>query len=142
MIFKFLINGSEDKIIAFEKELLTILERSLETKDLSTHEIHFCVHEALLNIIQHTYKWDLSLPIDIQINISEEESNNKIVEIIIKDVGKPIKKQINPPKEIRIFQMRKRGLYMISKIMDEFYIKPLEDKSGNLTYMKKFIRAQ
>ena len=30
------------------------------------HEIHFCVHEAILNVIQHTYRWDLDQPLDIR----------------------------------------------------------------------------
>ncbi|MGC8765967.1 MAG: ATP-binding protein [Brevinematia bacterium] len=132
-----MITGNEEKIIAFEKELLAILEKTFSQNDLTSHEIHFCVHEAILNIIQHTYKWDTSLPIDIQINITEEEEK-KIVEIYIKDTGKPIKKEIHPPHSIKSFQMRQRGLYMISKIMDDFYIKPV-NKSGNLSYMKKIV---
>jgi anti-sigma regulatory factor (Ser/Thr protein kinase) len=139
MIFKFLINGDEEKIISFEKELLALLEKSLMRNDIIPNEIHFCVHEAILNIIQHTYKWDFSLPIDIQIVITDTENNKKVIEIFIKDVGKPIKKELHPPKSLRPFQMRQRGLYMIAKIMDEFFIKPLDDKSGNLTYMRKEI---
>ncbi len=137
MIFKFLISGTPEKIIAFEKELLTILEKTFSHNDLASHEIHFCVHEAILNIIQHTYKWDTSLPIDIQLNITEED-DKKVVEIYIKDTGKPIKKELHPPHKIRLFQMRQRGLYMISKIMDDFYIKPV-NKTGNLSYMKKIV---
>lgn len=137
LIFKFLITGEIEKIISFEKELLAILEKSFSQNDITGHEIHFCVHEAILNVIQHTYKWNTSFPIDIQLNISEED-DKKIVEIYIKDSGKPIRKEIHPPKFLKSFQWRKRGLYMISKIMDDFYIKPV-NKSGNLTYMKKIV---
>ncbi len=136
MIFKFMINGSTEQIVNFEKDLLAILEKTF-SHNIVCHEIHFCVHEAILNIIQHTYKWDTNLPIDIQIDIEEDEEK-KIIEIFIKDFGKPIRKEIHPPKTIKAFQMRQRGLYMISKIMDDFYIKPLK-KSGNLSYMKKVI---
>lgn len=138
MIFKFLINGSADQIINFEKELLAILDKAFPEDKMISHEIHFCVHEAILNIIQHTYKWDTSLPMDIQLEI-EEDNEKKVIEVLIKDFGKPIRKEIHPPKNIKSFQMRQRGLYMISKIMDDFYIKPI-NKSGNLSYMKKIIK--
>jgi anti-sigma regulatory factor (Ser/Thr protein kinase) len=138
MIFKFTISGKEEEVVEFEKELIDILLRIVGDNDLAAHEIHFCVHEAILNVIQHTYKWDLSQPLEIRIDVLDVNGNKQILEIFIKDFGKPIDMQLKPPEHVRQFQLRKRGLYMISKIMDEFYIEP-QEKTGNITYMKKVI---
>ena len=137
MIFKFTISGKEEEVVGFEKELIEILLRIVGDNELIAHEIHFCIHEAVLNVIQHTYKWDLNQPLEIRIDVLDI-NNSKQVEIFIKDFGKPIERNIKPPDQIRQFQLRKRGLYMISKMMDEFYIEP-QEKTGNITYMKKVI---
>lgn len=137
VIFNFTISGKEDQIVEFEKELIDILKRLVDDQDNIAHEIHFCIHEAILNIIQHTYKWNLELPIDIKLTVRGNGSERpKILEIRIKDVGPSIAGELKPPETIDKFQMRKRGLYMISKIMDEFKIGP-KGKNGNVTYMKK-----
>lgn len=139
VIFNFRVSGNEEQVVEFEKELLDILNRIFGDEDMVAHEIHFCTHEAILNIIQHTYKWDLDKAIEVKMTLSDLDSEgNRVLEIKIKDSGPSLEKEIIPPESIDKFQMRKRGLYMISKIMDEFYIKPLEN-SGNLTYMKKLI---
>lgn len=141
MIFKFHITSKENDVLQFEKELLDILLRLAGDKEMIAHEIHFCVHEAILNIIQHTYKWDLDNPLDIQITISEIDPEAKHIEVSIRDNGPPIKDMIIPPQTIEKFQLRRRGLYMISKIMDSFSVEPLS-KTGNITHMKKIIPAQ
>jgi anti-sigma regulatory factor (Ser/Thr protein kinase) len=139
MIFNFTISGKENRIVEFEKELLEILKRLVDNHDMIAHEIHFCIHEAILNIIQHTYKWNLNLPIEIKLNVTGSmEKQNKVLEIRIKDNGPAIDKELIPPTKIDKFQMRKRGLYMIGKIMDEFHVEPIA-KNGNITYMKKHL---
>ncbi len=141
MIFKFTISGKEEQVVEFEKELLDILLRVVGDNDMIAHEIHFCVHEAILNVIQHTYKWNLDLPLDIRIDVSKAVKGKQTLEISIKDNGPAIEKPIIPPKQIEQFQLRKRGLYMISKIMDEFTIEP-QEKTGNITYMKKILSTK
>lgn len=137
MIFNFRITGKEDQIVQFEKELLDILLRLVENGDMLAHEIHFCIHESILNILQHSYKWNLELPIEIRLDISGgPDPSSRTLEIRIKDNGPAIEKVLEPPDKLDKFQMRKRGLYMISKIMDEFNIKP-QGTTGNVTYMKK-----
>lgn len=138
MILKFAITGKENDVVVFEKELLDILLRVVGDQEMIAHEIHFCVHEAILNVIQHTYKWDLNQPLEIWIDITDNDNNKKELQITIKDTGPAIDRSIVPPKQIEQFQLRKRGLYMISKIMDEFYIKP-QVKTGNITFMKKIL---
>ncbi len=138
MIFKFTISGKEEEVVEFEKELIDILLRILSDNEILAHEIHFCVHEAIFNVIQHTYKWNISLPLEIKININETDKSSRNLEIFIRDYGSPVSMTIIPPKQIEQFQLRKRGIYMISKIMDEFYIEP-QDKTGNITYMKKIL---
>jgi len=135
MIFKFTISGREDQIVQFEKKLLDILNKTGRMDEVTSHEIHFCVHEAILNIIQHTYKWDLDKLIEIRVDITDEEEK-QIFEVWIRDFGESIDKPIFPPRKVGQFQLRKRGVYMISKIMDEFYVKP-HHEIGNVTYMKK-----
>jgi anti-sigma regulatory factor (Ser/Thr protein kinase) len=81
------------------------------------------------------------MPLDIRIDVSRPVKQKQTLEITIKDNGPAIEKPITPPKQIEQFQLRKRGLYMISKIMDEFYIEP-QDKNGNITYMKKILSAK
>ena len=140
MIFNFTISGKEDQIIEFEKELLEILVRLVDDQEMEAHEIHFCIHEAIMNILQHSYKWDLELPIEVRLDITgNKDTEFRVLEIRIKDVGPSITKPLIPPKNVDKFQMRKRGLYMISKIMDEFNIIP-QKKLGNVTYMKKILR--
>jgi anti-sigma regulatory factor (Ser/Thr protein kinase) len=138
MIFKFVICGKQEHIVGFEKKLLDILLRISGNNEMIAHEIHFCVHEAVLNVIQHTYKWNLESAVEIRLDLADKKENGQILEIYIKDTGSPIDKPIIPPKQIEQFQLRKRGLYIISKIMDDFYIKPV-GKSGNITYMKKIL---
>lgn len=137
MIFQFSITGRENDITNFERELLEILLRILKNQEMIAHDIHFCVHEAILNIVQHTYKWDLSQILEIKVHSTDTEEKT-IIEFYIRDYGDPVKYSIVPPSKISRFQLRKRGLYMISKIMDEFRLEPLE-KIGNLTYMKKIL---
>lgn len=137
MIYTFKVSGDEQEIVSFERELLAILKRIMNWGDMSAHEIHFCIHESILNILQHSYKWDTEIPIEIKLNFSGDIENHDLeLEIQIRDFGPSIEKKIEAPSEIERFQMRRRGLYMISKIMDEFYIKP-KKKGGNVTYMKK-----
>ncbi len=137
MIFNFKVSGTEDEIVQFERELLEILTRITCDQDMVAHEIHFCIHEAILNILQHSYHWKRDIPINIKLIVSgSDEKKDKILEIQIKDNGPAIKQPLEPPEKIDRFQMRKRGIYMISKIMDEFSIN-YDGKSGNITYMKK-----
>lgn len=136
MILKFTITGEESQVINFEKDLLEILNRFMADQATVSHEILFCVHEAILNIIQHTYHWDLTQPIIIQITLTDSDKLNRVFEISLKDTGKPVDKELTPPVQINPFQLRQRGLYMISKIMDEFSLSPQKEK-GNITYMKK-----
>jgi anti-sigma regulatory factor (Ser/Thr protein kinase) len=137
MIFNFRISGEEAQIVEFEKELLDILNRVMGNEDMIAHEVHFCIHEAILNIIQHTYKWNLSLPLEVKINIiGSKEKDNRKLEVTIKDSGPTINNPLVPPESLDKFQIRKRGLYMISKIMDEFRVDPLEG-AGNITFMSK-----
>jgi anti-sigma regulatory factor (Ser/Thr protein kinase) len=138
MNYKFTISGKEEEVVQFEKELLDILQKITGNEGMLAYEIHFCVHEAILNVIQHTYKWDLEQPIDIIIGVTKVDNSSQELEISIKDYGPKIEKPIIPPKQIGQFQLRKRGLYMISKIMDECVIEP-QSKIGNLTYMKKLL---
>lgn len=135
MIFKFTISGKEDQIVQFEKKLLDILNKIEGRDEITSHEIHFCVHEAIINIIQHTYKWDVEKLIEIRIDVTNEE-RQQIFEVWIRDFGDSIEKPIFPPAKIGQFQLRRRGIYMISKIMEEFYVKP-HPEIGNVTYMKK-----
>ena len=137
MIFNFTVSGTEEQIVQFERELLEILTRITGDQDMVAHEIHFCIHEAILNILQHSYCWKKDLPIDVKLIVSgSDESKDKVLEIQIKDTGPAIQKPLEPPEKIDRFQMRKRGIYMISKIMDEFTVR-YDGKSGNITYMKK-----
>lgn len=139
MILNYRIFGREDSIVEFERELLDMLIRLVGKEEMVAHEIHFCIHEAILNILQHTYKWDLNLPIEVRMVVSgSDETHDKTLEISIKDIGPSIGEPLIPPAKVDKFQMRKRGLYMISKIMDEFHIKPV-DKNGNITFMKKVL---
>lgn len=139
MILNYRIFGREDSIVEFERELLDILIRLVGKEEMTAHEIHFCIHEAILNILQHTYKWNLNQPIEVKIVVTgSDETHDKTLEISIKDLGPAIDSPLIPPSKIDKFQMRKRGLYMISKIMDEFHIKPVE-KNGNITFMKKLL---
>jgi anti-sigma regulatory factor (Ser/Thr protein kinase) len=138
MIFKFTITGRDEEVVQFEKELLDILQKITGNQGMLAYEIHFCVHEAILNVIQHTYKWDLERPIDIRIDAKRVNASTQELEISIKDYGNKIDKEINPPSQINLFQLRKRGLYMIGKIMDECVIKP-QKKGGNITYMNKLL---
>jgi serine/threonine-protein kinase RsbW len=141
MVFKFTITGKEDQVVAFEKEMLDILLRIVDNEEMVAHEIHFCIHEAILNVIQHTYKWNLNKTLEIRLDINELDDSKQVLEVYIKDSGPEIPKPIKPPKQIDQFQLRKRGLYMISKIMDEFRIEP-QGKKGNITYMKKILKTK
>ncbi len=137
MIFNFSIFGSESDIVKFEQKSMKILLRILEKNELLASEIHFCMHEAILNVIQHAHLWDSSKPIEIRIFLNDTETEKQI-EISITDQGPKISQLIQIPDHIEKFQLRKRGLYMISQIMDEFSISPSE-KTGNITKMKKVI---
>jgi anti-sigma regulatory factor (Ser/Thr protein kinase) len=141
MIFKFTISGKEEQVVEFEKELLDILLRLTGDQEMIAHEVHFCVHEAILNIIQHTYKWDLDHPLDIRLDVTETDGTDRVLEIAIRDYGPPIEGPIIPPKRVDKFQLRKRGLYMISKIMDSYSIESVA-KNGNVTYMKKILKGK
>ncbi|QJR22773.1 hypothetical protein BREVNS_2023 [Brevinematales bacterium NS] len=137
MIFQFTVQCTESEILAFEKEVMDILSRVLGSSSdalMRIHEFHFCIHESILNILQHTYKWDMSQKLEIRLQITEE-GEKRICEVTIRDFGPPVPKKLVPPDSVDRFQMRKRGLYMMSKILDEFSLTPQSD--GNVTYLKK-----
>jgi len=137
MIFQFSVQCTESDILAFEKEVMDILSRAIgDSPDalMQIHEFHFCIHESILNILQHTYKWDMSRKLEIRFQITDEKEK-RICEVTIRDFGPPVPKKLVPPDSVDTFQMRKRGLYMMSKILDDFSLTPQGD--GNITYLKK-----
>jgi len=140
MIFNFSFFGTENEVVQFEQNLMKILLRLFKDDEMLANEVHFCVHEAVLNIMQHSYYWDSSKPIDVRLAINEGEAESEI-EIQIIDQGTPIEKVLQIPGQIETFQMRKRGLYMIGQIMDFFSVSPAE-KKGNVTKMRKIICSQ
>jgi|GEM_PF-1499083 len=142
MIFQFSLGCSESEILSFEKEVMDILSRVLGNSSeaiMEIHEFHFCIHESIMNILQHTYKWDMTKSLEIRFVITEED-DKRVCEVSIKDFGPPVPRKLVPPPSVDQFQMRKRGLYMMSKILDEFSLTPQED--GNITYLKKIFTVK
>lgn len=137
MIFQFTFPCTETEILAFEKEVVDILSRIVGSSSdamMLLHEFHFCIHESILNILQHTYKWNVNQKLEVKISVTEE-GKNQVCEVTIRDFGPPVPQKLTPPASVDKFQIRKRGLYMMSKILDNFSLTPLAD--GNITYLKK-----
>jgi anti-sigma regulatory factor (Ser/Thr protein kinase) len=138
MILNYRIFGREDSIVEFERELLDILIRLVGKEEMTAHEIHFCIHEAILNILQHTYKWNLNQPIEVKIVVSgSDETNDKTLEISIKDLGPAIDSPLIRPEDRQIPDEKTRLIHDQQDYGRVLY--QTRRRNGNVTYMKKLL---
>ncbi len=112
------------------------LEQQLDELNLNKRtmfNIRLAFHEAIINVIQHTYKFSNDKQIDIDIDI-----NNECFECYIYDFGKKVSPDQIVPRKKKEIQTNGLGVFLYSKLMDEVEFKNTKD--GNVLRMKKFFK--
>lgn len=112
----------------------TELEKRLSAVSISKKtlfNIRLAFHEAVINVIQHTYKFKKDKDILVDMNVSKE-----IFECEIRDFGKKVNPEnIRPKKKANSIQTNGLGVFLYSKLMDEIEFSNTPD--GNLIMLKK-----
>lgn len=113
---------------------ITILADCFEGEDL-LHDLDLALTEACANVVRHAYK-DCDLG-DLQIRLSI--SPGRTIELEIADWGPGFEAQVAEVSNADPEAHGGRGLFIISRLADEFQVK----KRGNKTivWMKKHIAS-
>jgi anti-sigma regulatory factor (Ser/Thr protein kinase) len=101
----------------------------------SLFNIRLAFHEAVINVIQHTYNFQKDKDVLIDINISGE-----VFECEIRDFGNKVNPEdIRPKKKENTIQTNGLGVFLYSKLMDEVEFSNTND--GNLITLKKYFSS-
>lgn len=94
------------------------------------YDLELVVAEALINIVKHTYKFDLSQLISYTIEMKDSS-----VEIKIRDFGPKIDPEELKPRELSEPREGGLGLHLIRTLVDNW--KYEEVCKGNLLFMRR-----
>jgi anti-sigma regulatory factor (Ser/Thr protein kinase) len=121
-----------EEVHNFENELENQLQNLNLTKR-TMFNIRLAFHEAIINVIQHTYKFSNDKDIKIDLNVDEESFDCHIY-----DYGKKVSPDKIVPKKKKEIQTNGLGVFLYSKLMDEVEFSNTE--SGNVLRMKKYFK--
>lgn len=94
------------------------------------YDLELVVAEALINIVKHTYKFDLSQLISYTIEMKDGS-----VEIKIRDFGPKINLKELKPRELSEPREGGLGLHLIRTLVDNWEYE--EVRKGNLLFMRR-----
>lgn len=103
-----------------------------ESSDSLIVDMEIVLGEILANVIKHTYKNDETKRIIVSYALK-----NNIFHMLVRDFGPPVDpNKLKPmPPDLENPREGGYGLYIISRVTDEFRVRPL--RNGNLTVAKK-----
>lgn len=126
------IQSTLQEVQDFEVKLDEMLNGLKLNKQTMFH-IRLAFHEAIINVIQHTYNFSTDKKITIDINITKE-----VFECFIYDYGEKVSPdKIKPHKKDEI-QTSGLGVFLYSKLMDE--VEFSNTSEGNLIKLLKFFK--
>jgi serine/threonine-protein kinase RsbW len=110
----------------------------LTTEEIILYNMGLCVTEAVMNIINHTYKHDPDKIIEILITVGEEKVVFRIIDFGENQEVLPKKELYLNPKKIAELPESGYGLFFIYHFMDEVVRRRVGNK--NILCMKKNIK--
>ena len=127
---RYTLQSTFDDVHQFEAELEKMLVNGKITKR-TIFNIRLAFHEAIINVIQHTYKFSQSEKIIIEMNI-----NRDYFECSIEDFGEPVNPEKIVPHKKNEIQTNGLGIFLYCKLMDE--VEFSNTTSGNMLKLKKY----
>ncbi len=119
-------------VLEFENKLVDKLNSISYIDKKMVFQIRLAFHEAIINIIVHTYKKNPNKDIDIEIVI-----DNESVSIKIRDYGKPVDVATIKSRDLDELKESGLGVHFYKTLMDNVeYSKPV-NKSGNIIKLVK-----
>ncbi len=129
---RYTLKSTFEEVHNFENELEKELDE-LELTKRTMFNIRLAFHEAIINVIQHTYKFSNDKQINIDIDLSRES-----FECHIYDFGEKVSPDQIVPRKRNEIQTNGLGVFLYSKLMDEVEFKNTD--TGNLLRMKKYFK--
>ena len=130
-------------VVLFSTKSHIKIARSVLRDFLQIHEsseslivdMEIVLGEILANVIKHTYKNDETKRIIVSYTLKDE-----VFHVLVRDFGPPVDPaRLKPtPPDLENPREGGYGLYIISRVTDEFRVRPL--RNGNLTVVKKKLR--
>jgi serine/threonine-protein kinase RsbW len=121
-----------NNILNFENELVEKLN-SLEYIDKKIiFQIRLAFHEAIINVIIHTYKKDPSNDIDIEIVVEHD-----LITIKIRDYGKPVDIATIKSRDLDELKENGLGVHFYKTLMDNVVYTRPDNNHGNIIILKK-----
>lgn len=128
---KISIKSTLDDVIKVESEIVDILTEIGKVDKKVIFQIRLAFHEAIINVIVHTYKKDPNKDIDIVLDISD----NSIV-LTIRDYGNPVDVAKIKSRDLDDLREHGLGVHFYKTLMDIVeYSKPQDN--GNIIKMIK-----
>jgi serine/threonine-protein kinase RsbW len=119
-------------VLEFENKLVDKLNSIRYIDKKMVFQIRLAFHEAIINIIVHTYKKNPNKDIDIEIVI-----DNESVSIKIRDYGKPVDVATIKSRDLDELKESGLGVHFYKTLMDIVeYSKPVNN-SGNIIKLVK-----
>jgi serine/threonine-protein kinase RsbW len=119
-------------VLEFENKLVDKLNSISYIDKKMVFQIRLAFHEAIINIIVHTYKKNPNKDIDIEIVI-----DNESVSIKIRDYGKPVDVATIKSRDLDELKESGLGVHFYKTLMDIVeYSKPVNN-SGNIIKLVK-----
>ncbi len=130
-VFKKQMKSTLDALRKIEEEISVFLKSNGVPED-DLYYLKLSVHEAILNILEHSYRWDPSKEVDVIVSI-----NGGMIEVRIRDYGPPV------PEEVKNFVNPDRsyvgglGMKFMRTFLSDIYYEDVDE--GNELVMKKLL---
>ena len=130
-VFKKQIKSTLEDLRILEEEFAVFLKENGVSDD-DIYYLKLSMHEAILNILEHSYRWDPSKVVDVSISI-----NGGMVEIDITDYGPPVPEDVKNFSNPRKSYIGGLGMKFMRTFLSDIYYEDIE--KGNKLVMKKLL---
>ncbi|MFW5891699.1 MAG: ATP-binding protein [bacterium] len=131
---KITLKSTLEEVLEYEKEMVELLNETKRFTKKLVFQVRLAFHEAIINIIVHTYKKNPDKKIDVYLLVDDEN-----IVITIRDYGNPV--DIAKIKSRNLEELKESGLgvHFYKTLMDVVEYSNPEDNSGNIIKMIKKI---
>ncbi len=136
MAFTKVIKSNFIELKELEEDIVFFMKTSRIPVD-AIYDLKIVLHEYLLNVMEHGYKWDSSKIIEVFSDVEVENKIPKKIIIKVKDFAEKfeISKEIIE-SEVNKRNFRGRGLLMISTFVDEIIYNNAFKEGNEVTFVK------
>jgi len=121
-----------EEIHKFEVEFENQLNNLNLTKQV-IFNIKLAFHEAIINVVQHTYNFEPDRNISIELDVNKE-----YFECSLEDFGKHVDPEHIKPRKTEKIQSSGLGVFLYSKLMDEVEFSNTD--TGNILRLKRVFK--